>query len=395
MTQEYENRMAAAATTPLSADELTSDWLQFAMADVLGNQKIENFSIEVIGVGEGFMGQLARVGLHYSSNTEADVPSTVIAKFSSAQLETREMARDQNLYHREIGFYRDIGDAVGVPVPTCYYSHLLEEPYQFVMLIEDLAPGIPSDQVEGSSKRTSREVIEQIARLHATWCWNSDDLANYDWAKWVIKEMPLEQGLALLEKSMEDAKVTGRFDAYPEMKRLMPLLPPLFKLDPAPPFPFTLTHGDLRSDNIIEPTPEGGRFAIIDWQLSGIGDPVNDVVRWLVQSISIEDRRETEQELLKLYHDRLLEYGVRKYSYKKFINDYKTNLIVVLLMFSMSMDSVDQSSERAKALFHQFYARLDAALVDWEIEKPLKALPYIYPVIKASALLKRTLGRWT
>ena len=56
---------------------------------------------------------------------------------------------------------------------------------------------------------------------------------------------------------------------------------------------------------------------MIDWQLSGIGDPVNDIARWLVQSISIEDRRETEQDLLKLYHDRLVEYGVKKYSYKK------------------------------------------------------------------------------
>lgn len=203
----------------------------------------------------------------------------------------------------------------------------------------------------------------------------------------------MEQGLALFQESMKQAEVTGRFDAYPEMKRLMPLLPPLFKLDPAPPFPFTLTHGDLRSDNIIEPSPEGGRFAIIDWQLAGVGDPVNDITRWLVQSISIEDRRETEQDLLKLYHDRLIECGVRRYSYKKFINAYKLNLVVVLLMFSMSMDAVDQSSERAKALFHQFYSRLDAALVDWKIEKMLKALPYIYPFIKATLLLKKAFSR--
>ena len=105
---------------------------------------------------------------------------------------------------------------------------------------------------------------------------------------------------------------------------------------------------------------------------------MNDVVRWLVQSISTEDRRETEQELLQLYHQRLVEHGVRGYGYKKFLADYRTNLIVVYLMFSMSMDAIDQSSERARALFHQFYARLDAALVDWDVEKQLKALPWVY-----------------
>ena len=64
------------------------------------------------------------------------------------------------------------------------------------------------------------------------------------------------------------------------------------------------------------------------------------------------------------------------------------NLVVILVMFSMSMESVDQSSERAQALFRQFYSRLDAALVDWEIEKLLKVLPLLMPFIKLSTWLK-------
>jgi len=383
--------VSAGHNLPLTVDELTADWLQLAMESVLKGETIKEFSTEIIGVGAGFMGQLARVSLRYA-NESSDAPRSVIAKFASTAPETREMARDQNLYQREIGFYRDIGHDVGVPVPECYFSALLEDSNHFAMLLEDLAPGVASDQVLGTSRETSREVIEQFAKLHAQW-WNSDRLADYDWARWLIKEMPMEQGLELLRESMRRAESAGTFDAYPEMKRLMPLLQPLFKIDPAPPFPFTLTHGDLRSDNIIEPSPEGGRFAVIDWQLAGIGDPVSDIVRWLVQSISIEDRRATEQELLKLYHDRLVEYGVRGYSYKKFVNGYKLNLVVVLLMFSMSMDAVDQTSERAKALFHRFYSRLDAALVDWEIEKTLKVLPYIYPFIKVTLLLKKAFSR--
>jgi len=372
-------------------DDLTTDWLQLAMAGALRGETIVGFSSEVIGVGAGFMSQLARVHLRYANHAN-DAPRSVIAKFSSTAPETREMASDQDLYQREIGFYRDIGHGAGIPVPTCYFSALLEDSNRFVLLLEDLLPGIASDQVKGTSRETSREVIEQFAKLHARW-WNSDELENYDWARWVVGEVPMEQGLALFRESMKQAEVTGKFDAYPEMKRLLPLLPPLFKLDPPVPFPFSLTHGDLRSDNIIQPTPEGGRFAVIDWQLAGIGDPIYDIARWLVQSISIEDRRATERDLLELYHGRLVEYGVKRYSYRKFINDYKTNLIVVLLMFSMSVDAVDQSSDRAKELFHQFYSRLDAALVDWEIEKPLKALPYIYPLIKVTILLRKAFRR--
>lgn len=375
---------------PLQVDELSTQWLQSVMSPFLDGAEITGFDATVIGVGEGFMGQLARLTLTLEGAT-AKTPASIIAKFAAQAQETRDTAADQNLYQREIGFYNDIGERAGVPVAHCYYNLYVADSNHFVILLEDLAPGIPSDQVIGTDKATSREVIEQFARLHAKW-WNSPELEQYDWAKWILKAMPMEEGLKELERSIKEVEETGKFDAYPEMKRLIHLLPPLFKFDPAPPYPFTLTHGDLRSDNIIMPSSEGGRFAIIDWQLCGVGDPITDLVRWMTQSISIEDRRATEQELLKLYHERLAEYGVRGYSYSKFINAYKTNLIVVYLMFSMPIDTVDRSSERAQALFHQFYSRLDAALVDWQIEKQLKMLPVIYPFIRVVLIIQKALG---
>ena len=384
-----KRRTTSSAALPKSVDDLSNDWLQKALSPYLGEATIAGFAAQVIGVGEGFMGQLARIALTYADDAPTAPPS-LIAKFAAARADTREMARDQNLYEREIGFYRDIGQDVGIRVPVCYYSDFDEENQFFVMLLEDMAPGETSDQVVGTDRETSRQVIEQFAKLHARW-WNSDKLDGYDWAKWIVNEIPMDEALARLQESIADAEKTGTFDAYPEMKRLMYLLPPLFRMQPAPPYPFSLTHGDLRSDNIIQPSAQGGEFCVLDWQLAGKGDPVNDIARWITQSISVEDRRETEQELLKLYHDKLIEHGVTGFSYRKFINGYKMNLVVLLVMFSMSIDSVDRSSDRAQALFHQFYSRLDSALADWEIEKLLKVLPLLVPFIKFSTWLKMLL----
>ena len=381
-----DQQSKTAMTSPQSVDDLTTDWLQKTLSPYLEGTTIRGFSLQVIGVGEGFMGQLARVTLTYAEEAKIG-PGSIIAKFASTMSATREMARDQSLYRREIGFYRDIGQDVGIRVPVCYHSDFDEETQFFVMLLEDMAPGEPSDQVTGTSRETSRQVIEQFASLHARW-WNSEKLDGFSWAKWIINEMPMEEGLARLQESIQEVEETGSFDAYPEMKRLIYLLPPLFRMQPAPPYPFSLTHGDLRSDNIIQPSAEGGEFCVLDWQLAGKGDPVNDIARWMAQSITIEDRKETEQELLKLYHAKLIEHGVTGYSYKAFINGYKINLVVILVMFSMTIDGVDRSSDRAKALFHQFYSRLDSALVDWELEKLLKVLPLLTPFIKLSTWLK-------
>ena len=247
-------------------------------------------------------------------------------------------------------------------------------------------PVVPTDQVIGNTLEQSEQVMLAFADLHGRW-WNSPDLKHMAWTAPITHVTPIKESLAQLEDSISNAERTGRFDAYPNMKRLQPRLPPLFAMEPPQPEPYTLVHGDLRSDNIFfSPESPTGEPTIIDWQTAGIGQPMTDIARWLTQSIDIDLRRQHETHLLKLYHDRLLANGVENYSYKKMLQEYEINLVVTLLMFSMSMDEIEQTSERAAPLFHAMYSRLDAALVDWDVEKTLKILPFMIPFMK--------LGNW-
>lgn len=379
------------SSLPLTADELTTNWLNQALATQLGGASIVSFDKEIIGVGEGFLGQLARVTLSLDVDNP-DMPTSIVAKFASTKKETREFAKEQNYYGREIGFYHDIGHEVGIPIPDCYYAEHLPETNHFVILLEDLAPAVASDQVQGTGVADSQKVIETFALLHAKW-WNSERLSGYEWAQPLMTSMPISEGLEMLNYSIKQAEETGRFDRYPEMKKLIYMLPPLFKMEPPPPYPYTLNHGDLRSDNIFFPGSSGGEFAVIDWQLAGMGQPMTDISRWLTQSITIEQRRATEKDLLKLYHDRLLEHGITGYSYRQMMQDYQLNLVVLLLMFSMTMENIDQTGERAEAFFHEIYSRLDAALVDWKVVNILRILPFMVPFLKLSVWLKMKLKR--
>lgn len=390
MTQQAQIKKSA-HSLPLVAEELTVDWLNEVLRPVMGDAQIDDFEATIIGVGEGFLGQLARLKLFLDCEY-SNAPQTIIAKFASTKPETREFARQQNYYAREIGFYRDIGQEVGIPVPQCYFCAHIGASNHFVILLQDLAPAVASDQVEGTGVEDSKQVIETFATLHAKW-WNSERLKSYDWAQPMFNAMPIAKGLEMLKRSIAKAEETGCFDQYPEMKRLMYLLPPICKMEPPPPFPFTLSHGDCRSDNIFYPTEAGGEFGVIDWQLAGMGQPMTDIARWLVQSISIDQRRETELDLLQLYHQKLLEEGVTGYSYKTMMQEYKLNLVVMLFMFSMGLDDIDQTPQRAQALFHQMYSRLDAALVDWQVVKILKVLPYLLPFLKLSVWLKMKFKR--
>lgn len=376
---------------PVTAAELTPQWLDRILSDAgeLEAGSIRDLAVESIGVGEGFLAQLARVKLIGDAELS---PASLIAKFASPDDSTREFARTQNAYGREIGFYRDIGDDAGVPVPRCYYATLDPASNRFVALLEDLSPAQASDQVKGTGVDESRQVVEAFARVHARW-WNSERLADYDWSKPVIDEQPLSDGLAMIQASIAKAETEGSFDRYPEMKAHLRRLPALFRLTPPRPFPFTLVHGDLRSDNVFFPTGAGGRFAVIDWQMCGVDQAARDLARWLVQSITTEQRRATEQELLAHYHAQLVANGVEGYSLGRLKTDYQLSIVVMYLMFAMGLDQIDTSAERSKALFHEMYSRLDAALVDWKVGRLLKVLPAMVPFLKAGAWLQAKFSR--
>ncbi len=380
--------MSSKPDFPTSPAALTADWLTKALKPSFPNIAVEHFENTTIGVGSGFMGDLERVSLTSASN--ADHPKTVVVKFSSHFEATRILAGRMNYYGRELGFYEDCAKTAGVKTPTIYCQHFDAQNQHFVMVMEDLAPAVPTDQVVGNTLEQSEQVMLAFADLHGKW-WNSLDLKQMAWTAPITHVTPIKESLIQLEASIQDAERTGRFDAYPNMKRLQPRLPPLFAMEPPQPEPYTLVHGDLRSDNIFfSPESPSDEPTIIDWQTAGIGQPMTDIARWLTQSIDIDLRRQHETDLLKLYHERLIANGVENYSYQKMLQEYEINLVVTLLMFSMSMDEIEQTSDRAAPLFHAMYSRLDAALIDWNVEKTLKILPYMIPFMKLGNWLKTT-----
>jgi aminoglycoside phosphotransferase (APT) family kinase protein len=71
--------------------------------------------------------------------------------------------------------------------------------------------------------------------------------------------------------------------------------------------PQTLLHGDLHVGNVYF---DGGDAALCDWQVLGRGSPAFDVAYLIGSAMTIDDRRNAEQELLRRYLDALAAAGV-------------------------------------------------------------------------------------
>jgi aminoglycoside phosphotransferase (APT) family kinase protein len=93
--------------------------------------------------------------------------------------------------------------------------------------------------------------------------------------------------------------------------------------------PETVIHADLHLDNVIFVTAAGGFQAkIIDWQSPSRGAAMLDVAGFIAESLSVDDRRADETELLRGYHRGLLDAGVKQYGFDRLYADYRRALCV-------------------------------------------------------------------
>ena len=82
----------------------------------------------------------------------------------------------------------------------------------------------------------------------------------------------------------------------------------------------TLTHWDSRTDNLFfdssKPAGSAESCLIIDWQMIQRQRGAHDLSMLLATSLSVEDRRAHDAEVLRAYHEELCARGVEGYSYQ-------------------------------------------------------------------------------
>ncbi|HAE95228.1 MAG TPA: hypothetical protein DCG65_11750, partial [Hyphomonas atlantica] len=88
--------------------------------------------------------------------------------------------------------------------------------------------------------------------------------------------------------------------------------------------PHALTHNDFRLDNMLfgadtAPKP----LAVVDWQTAGKGAPAGDVAYFIGAGLTREDRPQHELALLRFYHARLEEAGIRDYPFEALYDHYR------------------------------------------------------------------------
>ncbi len=319
---------------PAGPSQLSPGWLTAALreAGAIRTSAVTGLTTEIIGADRGFTGVVARVALAYDES-EVGAPTSLIAKFPlvqhadsayrEAQQASPELAQRYFEYcAKEVRFYREIAEDRD-PVPRGYGAWADPDTQRMLLLLEDLSDGDPGDALLGCSVDQAARVIERLAPLHARW-WEQADQPALAWlSRWGREsqaratrfrgqlESVLDRYRDCILASVVDLSqtVAGRYEVI------------LWALDQRP---TTVIHGDLHLDNLI--FTGGDAVALIDWQGVSVGPAIVDIGLFIVGSLSVDDRRMAEMDLLARYHAALADHGVRGYSFVDLVVDYQRSL---------------------------------------------------------------------
>ena len=352
---------------PAGLKGITPEWLTGALRSTgtIADATVASIDAANMTEGRGFAGTLARLSVQYSVH-ETGAPGSVIVKLPTENRVMRGVARANGIYESEVRFYERISSRIELRTPRPYYSTFDTDTGDFVLLLEDLAPGRAGDQLAGCSMEEAALAVTEIARFHASW-WETESLAELDWLRRTDRdsagfERLHQRSWARLKSETGDVLP----DPLPDVaERLGRNVAAIRNVTAKP--PQTLVHGDFRLDNMFFDVPGGAAFAVVDWQLFRRGLGVFDVSWFLSGCLSPDTRRSWEQDLLGLYVSTLAQNGVVGYDLERCLEDYRLSLLSCLMLGIIAGAAADRDTERGQALFETLMSRIASAVDDHQV----------------------------
>ena len=308
---------------PKTANEITRDWIGFALeeAGICKNSQVIAIDVKPLGGDvSGFLSSICRVNLSYDS-LGPGLPASYVIKFPPAEDINRKFAQTFRANERELLFYRQIAPGAPLRIPKCYYSVMEEETGNYVLVLEDEKDWKTGNQVEGLSRKQVETAIREIAKLHAQW-WDSPKLKRLDWMPHQNRDIKSSFAENWPEFSEEHRDILSERDikAGDLISQSGEKIQELIHSDP-----MTIAHTDFRADNLMFMGED--KVLVLDWQVACRMTGAFDVARVVCGSLKEEITYEDHLGLVDMWYDELVREGVSDYTLGEAWRDYRSALI--------------------------------------------------------------------
>ena len=338
----------AAIPTP---DSITAEFLTGVLrAGGHPAATVRNFTRDRIGTGQ--IGLCFRFALDLAEG-DPTTPRSLVGKFPSEDLVSRQTGVLLKNYLKEVTFYRSLRSRLGISCPRCYYAEIVGEGPEFALLLEDMHPATAGNQLVGCSPTVARAAILELVGLHAP-SWGDVSLRGLDW----LGEPGAEASAAT--RDLYAAQLPGFVARYgsrltAEEIRVIERV----ATSAGPPFtypgePFSLVHVDYRLDNLlIDVAGDPPRVSAVDWQSITLGSPLSDVAYFLGAGLQPAERRAVEHDIVRAYYGALVATGIREYPWEQCWTDYRRGVfagLAVTVIASMLVQETARGNDMFTAM---------------------------------------------
>lgn len=208
----------------------------------------------------------------------------------------------------EAYFYRDLAGPTGIRTLRSVYAEVDPETQHGVIITHDVAAegGSFLDTETPYSADQVAESLDQLAVLHGTTHMKSE-LADEPWLTSRMAFTLQARGLPEINANFDGPNGLGVPDPARDAERLLAAYRSLAD-EIAAARPWSVIHGDTHVGNVFLDSDD--RPCFLDWQCVQRGSWYVDVGYHIASSLDVEDRRRSEDDLLKHYLDRLGAYGI-------------------------------------------------------------------------------------
>jgi aminoglycoside/choline kinase family phosphotransferase len=283
----------------------------------------------------------------------------LIAKMAAGPPEARTVIAEG--YRAEYGFYTEIAHTLSVRTPHCFFATITDDGTCFTLLLEDLAPSTPGDQVTGLTPEEAEDAAVNLAGLHGP-RWSDPELLA---VPWLSRHTPETADFYAQILTGAIPTFLDHFERWmapedPDTLRSVPEHLPAWLM--TRPQRFAVIHGDYRPDNLMFP-PHGAGVAAVDWQTLAIGLPGRDVGYLLATSLDPEVRRAEEHRIVESYRRALGEHGV-EISAEECFDDYRLGVVQGPLITVLGAVYATDPNPSSDAMFTAMITRSLRAIRD-------------------------------
>ncbi|WP_139043278.1 phosphotransferase [Mycobacterium lentiflavum] len=298
------------AVVPPSAEAITTAWLTSVLCSQVGGARV----VEV-RVSRGDNGTSARRAIdvvYNDAGAAAGLPTKLFSK-STATIGSRMLLGVTGIAEGESVFYTYARPDLKLRSPRAFYSGYDPKSYRSLLLLEDLTVRgwtFPDPMHNRIHRTDAEDMVTEMALYHGA-MWDSPrfrtDLTalrpSLQWQENLNRKVGFEKRTLT---GLERAKHVVNAKLYAQKDKLYPAFMRSLALHQnGPP---TLLHQDLHLGNWLR--DDNGQLGLYDWQCVAKGSWALDYSYAIGGSLTTSDRREWQEDLLRLYVEQLKQSGV-------------------------------------------------------------------------------------